>query len=55
MKPGDLVSITRFDETMMGVYLGPGSGSLCRFLICGEIKEVNLNNKYAYRYRVICG
>lgn len=56
MNPGDLVMINRFGEPMLGVYIGPASfntRSKWRFLIKGDIVDLDLENKLVYSHKVI--
>ena len=55
MKPGDLVLVRRFYETILCIYIGPGG--ICRekwrFLARGEMVYFNLENKIVYGHEVI--
>ncbi len=56
MKPGDLVQITRFDNTFLGIYLGPSplnARNRWSFLVDGKVVHLDLANKLVYSCMVI--
>ena len=56
MKPGDLVMIKRFEEPILGVYIGPAPLNVrarWRFLVKGTIADFDLENRLVYSYKVI--
>jgi hypothetical protein len=56
VRPGDLVRITRFDDTFLGIYLGPNqlnTRNRWRFLVDGKVVHLDLANKLVYSWMVI--
>jgi hypothetical protein len=56
MNPGDLVRIRNFDNYFLAIYLGLEPEKVFapwQFLIFGEIRGVNLDNKYVYSCEVV--
>ena len=56
MKPGDLVLVHRFDETILCVYIGPAplnTRARWRFLYRGTPVDFDLENKLVYSYEVV--
>ncbi len=60
MKPGDLVRINRFEQTMIGVYLGPSRAFdpvrrsyEGRFYAGGIIYDIDLGNRLVWGFEVI--
>jgi hypothetical protein len=53
MRPGDLVSLWRYDKNYVAVYLGPSWGNMWQFLFDdGAVRDVDLSNKLVYYYEV---
>ena len=60
MKPGDLVRIHKFEDVMIGVYLGPSRrfdpGRRVyegRFSVGGIIYDIDLGNRLVWGFEVI--
>ena len=61
MKPGDMVRIVRFDEVLIGIYLGPSKKFDDRrqpyegrfVLNTGIIKDIDMGNNLVWRFKVI--